>query len=227
MEEKQKITINLSTILLIIAIIIIIVMGYFIYKLYNANSESKTKVEYLNNEINNLKSTITNLQETINIGSKNETSSSSNTTNTVHDNSNIISTDKTSETESPQKPKQENNEDIIGIWKTYQAHDTQTTETIDDLTEIFGTSYISYGSYLKLNEDGTFLDAIYPVTSGEQSIEGTYKIEKNYYKEGDCYVFLNYSDGRAKTFMRIYYEENEPVLSCFDPGDTYQFDLKK
>ena len=228
MEGKKSENKRVVTILLIIAVIIIITMGYFMYKMNNENNEAKTKIENLNSEVSNLKSTITNLQETINNNSKNNNSIETNTTHTtVEDNSNTSNTDKTGESTPPQTPKQENNKDIIGTWKTYQVHDVQSSETIVDLTKIFGTSYISYGSYLKLNEDGTFLDAIYPVTSGEESIEGTYQIEKNYYKEGDCYVFLNYSDGRTKTFMIIYYEENEPVLSCFEPGDTYQFDLKK
>ena len=121
----------------------------------------------------------------------------------------------------------ENNSDIVGTWNTYQAIDSQTAEKIDDLTEIFGSSYRTYGSFLKLNNDGTFLDSIYPVTTGETSTNGTYTIEKDYYKLGDCYIFLNYSDGRTVTVKRVYYEDNTPVLSYYTNGEQYQFDLKK
>ena len=121
----------------------------------------------------------------------------------------------------------ENNSDIVGTWNTYQAIDAKTAEKIGDLTAIFGSSYTSYGSYLKLNEDGTFLDSIYPITSGETSTTGTYTVEKDYYELGDCYVFLKYSDGRTVTVKRIYYEDNTPVLSYYTNGDKYQFDFKK
>lgn len=122
---------------------------------------------------------------------------------------------------------QENNNNIIGTWNTYQAIDSQTAEKIDDLTSIFGSSYASYGSYLKLNEDGTFLDSIYPITSGETSTTGTYTVEKDYYKLGDCYIFLKYSDGRTVTIQQVNYGDNIPVLSYYPDGSKYQFDLKK
>ena len=121
----------------------------------------------------------------------------------------------------------ENNSDIVGTWNTYQAIDSQTAEKIDDLTAIFGSSYTSYGSYLKLNEDGTFLDSIYPITSGETSTTGTYTVEKDYYELGDCYVFLKYSDGRTVTIKQVNYGDNIPVLSYYPDGSQYQFDLKK
>ena len=121
----------------------------------------------------------------------------------------------------------ENNSDIVGTWNTYQAIDSQTAEKIDDLTTIFGSSYTSYGSYLKLNEDGTFLDSIYPITSGETSTTGTYTVEKDYYELGDCYVFLKYSDGRTVTIQQVNYGDNIPVLSYYPDDSKYQFDLKK
>lgn len=205
--EKKK-SISLSTIFLILTLIIISVMGYFIYKLYNDNLIANNKVEKLNDKINKLEETIDELEETKN----NNISIDSYTSNIIDNN---ITED------------EEKNKDIIGVWNTYQLIDSETGEVIQNLSNVLGTAYIQYGSYLKLNEDGTFLDAIEPVTSGELSTEGTYTIEKNYYKEGDCYVFLNYSDGRTKTFMIIYYEDNNPVLSYFESGEPYQIDLKK
>ena len=207
--EKKK-SVNLSTVFLVISLIIIAVMGYFIYKLYNDNLTANENVEKLNEKTNSLENTINNLKET----EKNNISIDSEPNNIIKEDSNVIENE-------------ESNEDIIGVWNTFQLIDVENGEIIQNLSNVLGTAYIQYGSYLKLNEDGTFLDAIYPVTSGEFSTEGTYTIAKDYYKVGDCYVFLNYSDGRTKTFMRIYYEDNVPVLSSYEEGETYQIDLKK
>lgn len=117
--------------------------------------------------------------------------------------------------------------DIVGTWRTYQAIDSKTAEKIDNLTMIFGTSYISYGSYLELNEDGTFFDCIYPITTDETSTTGTYTIERDYYKLGDCYIFLKYSDDRTLTIQQVDYGDNIPVLVYYPDECQYQFDLKK
>ncbi len=207
--EKKK-SINLSTIFLILALIVIAVMGYFIYKLYNGNITSNKEVEKLNEKISSLEDRIDELKETEN----DNISTNLDTNNIIDDETNITENE-------------ESNEDIIGVWNTFQFIDADNGEIIQNLSNVLGTGYIQYGSYLELKEDGTFLDAIYPVTSGELSTEGMYTIEKDYYRVGDCYVFLNYSDGRTKTFMVIYYEDNVPVLSYFEEGKTYQIDLKK
>ena len=70
MNEKNQITISLSTLLLIIAIIIIIIMGYFIFQLSNNKKELNYKISNLETEINKLNS------------SKNVTSNNSNNTTT-------------------------------------------------------------------------------------------------------------------------------------------------
>lgn len=149
-----------------------------------------------------------------------ETNMNNSQNTTIDTNNTIVDTNDTTNNK-------EDNSDIVGTWNTYQAIDAQTAEKTDDLTEIFGSSYRTYGSFLKLNNDGTFLDSIYPVTTGETSTNGTYTIEKDYYKLGDCYIFLNYSDSRTVTVQRIYYEDNTPVLSYYTNGDKYQFDFKK
>ena len=207
--EKKK-SINFSTIFLILALILIVVMGYFIYKLYNENLTANKRVEKLNEEVSNLEEKIEELKETEN----DNISIDSGTNNIVEEEPNVTENE-------------ESNEDIVGVWNTFQLIDGNNGEIIQNLSNVLGTAYIQYGSYLELKEDGTFLDAIYPVTSGELSTEGTYTIARDYYKVGDCYVFLNYSDGRTKTFMVIYYEDNVPVLSYFEEGETYQIDLKK
>ena len=202
--EKKK-SINLSTIFLILTLILIVVMGYFIYKLYNNNLIANKEVENLREEISSLEEKIEELKET------------ENDSVSIDSDINKITEEELNITE---------NEDIIGVWNTFQLIDAENGEVIQNLSSVLGTAYIQYGSYLELKEDGTFLDAIYPVTSGELSTEGTYTIAKDYYNLGDCYVFLNYSDGRTKTFMVIYYEDNVPVLSYFEEGETYQIDLK-
>ena len=207
--EKKK-SINFSTIFLILALILIVVMGYFIYKLYNENLTANKRVEKLNEEVSNLEEKIEELKETEN----DNISIDSGTNNIVEEEPNVTENE-------------ESNEDIVGVWNTFQLIDGNNGEIIQNLSNVLGTAYIQYGSYLELKEDGTFLDAIYPVTSGELSTEGTYTIARDYYKVGDCYVFLNYSDGRTKTFMVIYYEDNVSVLSYFEEGETYQIDLKK
>ena len=56
MNEKNQITISLSTLLLIIALIIIIIMGYFIYQLSNTNNKFINKISNLETEIKTLNS---------------------------------------------------------------------------------------------------------------------------------------------------------------------------
>lgn len=211
--EKKK-SINLSTIFLVLTLILIVVMGYFIYKLYNDNLTANKKVENLNEEISSLESKIEELKKTEKENDFDNISIDSNSSQVIDEKLNITENE-------------ESNEDVIGVWNTYQLIKAEDGEIIQNLSNVLGTAYIQYGSYLKLNEDGTFLDAIYSVTSGELSTEGTYTVAKDYYRVGDCYVFLNYLDGRTKTFMRIYYEDNVPVLSYFEEGETYQIDLKK
>ena len=118
------------------------------------------------------------------------------------------------------------NTELIGLWKTFQATDSETDKIITDLTQIFGTAYLSFGSTLKLNDDGTFLDSIYPITSNEVSVKGTFKIKRDLYEDGDCYVFLTYSDETEKKFV-VTYENKVPILSSSNTDQDYQFDLKK
>ena len=110
--------------------------------------------------------------------------------------------DNSSNSDSNQK---NDDEEIVGIWKTFEAIDSQTGEKTQNLTKIFGSSYLSFGSTLKLNEDGTFLDSIYPITSNEVSVEGIYRIKRDLYNPGDCYILLTYTDKTEKKFILTYY----------------------
>lgn len=136
---------------------------------------------------------------------------------------NILTNEATEETTISAQPL-----NLTGKWNTVSAVDTSNWITIENLSDIFGSSYSSYGSYLQLNPDNTFLDCIYPITSGEFSTEGTYDIQNDYYSLGDMVVILNYSDGRKNIFKVIYEEENIPLLmQDVSNGEPYQFNLEK
>ena len=79
MDEKKTITISLSTFFLFLAIIIIIIMGYFIFKISNENSTDKEKINDLNQKVNILENSKSELQEKIDNIS--ETINTSNTCN--------------------------------------------------------------------------------------------------------------------------------------------------
>lgn len=66
MEEKKVTKISLSTFLLMLAIIAIIAMGIFIYKLNNDKTTEINKATELQNQVNNLNVTVSELQEKIN-----------------------------------------------------------------------------------------------------------------------------------------------------------------
>ena len=61
MEDKKVTKISLSTFFLILAILAIGVMGYFIYKLNDDKTKATEQVSELKGQINNLQSTIDNL----------------------------------------------------------------------------------------------------------------------------------------------------------------------
>ena len=161
----------------------------------------------LNNEVTNLKEELSKTNTTSENSSNSDKSDKKNNQNSDSKNTDIDS-------------------EIVGVWKTYDAIDSETGEIITTLSKVFGTSYLSFGSTLKLNENGTFLDSIYPITSSEVSVEGTYTVKKDLYKSGDCYIFLTYDDKTEKTLF-ITYENKVPILTSAFEGERYQFDLKK
>lgn len=90
MEEKKTTKINLSTFFLIISIIIIIVLCICIYKLYNDKTIEIQKSTGLQTQVNNLNSTINDLQGKINTIS--ETINNNNNNNSNNKNTSISST---------------------------------------------------------------------------------------------------------------------------------------
>ncbi len=90
MEEKKATKISLSTFFLILALIAIIVMGLYIYKLNNEKSTEIQKSSELQSKVNSLNETVNDLQGKINSISKTIESNNSTeniaTTNTVTSN---------------------------------------------------------------------------------------------------------------------------------------------
>lgn len=119
------------------------------------------------------------------------------------------------------------NSDIIGKWNTYEMIDSKTAKVLEP-REVFGSGYGGI-SYLELKEYGTFKDFISPISSSEFIDEGKYEIKRNYNRNGDCYVILNYLDGRSLTLQKEYLSsDNIPslVVPLNSKGD-YEYHLKK
>ena len=236
MEEKKRKEISLSTVFLVLLIIVIIIMGIFIHKLINDKATETQKSSELQEQVNILTGVATELQRkidtisnTINTISTSTPSTNSTVTSNTVQNIRTNKTDSNSNNNNTTNNTINNNkEELIGKWNTCKVIDsTDGTETTN-MRNIFGSSYAEFGSYLELKEDGSFLDAIQPVTDGSTSVEGSYTIAFDYYKIGDCYIFLNYSDGRKNTLQRVYYDEsNTPYLVLDDLIGDYQISLKK
>lgn len=119
------------------------------------------------------------------------------------------------------------NSDIIGKWNTYEMIDSKTAKVLEP-REVFGSGYGGI-SYLELKEDGTFKDFISPISSSEFIDEGKYEVKRNYNRNGDCYVILNYLDGRSLMLQKEYLSSaNIPslVVPLNSKGD-YEYHLKK
>lgn len=119
------------------------------------------------------------------------------------------------------------NSDIIGKWNTYEMIDSKTAKVLEP-REGFGSGYGGI-SYLELKEDGTFKDFISPISSSEFIDEGKYEIKRNYNRNGDCYVILNYFDGRSLTLQKEYLSSDNIsslVVPLNSKGD-YEYHLKK
>lgn len=124
--------------------------------------------------------------------------------------------------------KKENNanSDIVGKWNTIKVMDMSSNIEYDNLKNLYGSSYLEFGSYLQLNDDGTFTDGIQPVTDGSESKTGKYEILRDYNKKGDCYIELTYSDGRKQMIQKVYLDETENQYLTFNSNNMY-YELKK
>ena len=132
------------------------------------------------------------------------------------------------QTENKETTEQKENDDIIGKWETTIAVNSEDGKKTEDMRQIFGSSYSQYGSYLELKDDGTFIDAIQPITNGNKSNTGKYEIKRNYNKQGDCYIFLTYSDGIEEKLQKVILDESKtPYLVLKKLINGYQLSLKK
>lgn len=90
--------------------------------------------------------------------------------------------------------------DFIGTWTSSYAYvPSGDTEGYikGNLTDIFGTMYLTTGSTFTLKKDGSFEDLIFPTTEGNLYRNGSYLFE-----EGNK-IRLTYSDDGSK-FVEIY-----------------------
>lgn len=232
MKNKEK---NLIIILGILCLTLVVIAVVIVAKFYQNKTESKKQAESIKEQVseittdnatNTTKSINTNTTTT-NTTNSNTTSTNTNTTfqNTTKENT-TTSSDTTSSSSNAITSSETEDSEIIGKWNTQKVSDLKANETYDNLKDLYGSSYLEFGSYLQLNDDGTFVDAIQPVTNGSTSAEGKYKILRSYNKLGDCYVELTYSDGRTEMLQRVYYDNTETPYLTFNSGDL-SYILKK
>lgn len=248
MKEKKKIKLSIGATIIILIIVAVISIGVTYICTNNENNinnaeESNEKMaeniieDSTSTEVEENKEEKINEDKTTNENTN--TSKEADTADKQIEQQKIKTQTATSEDAKVQpdtstsKPVVTTTNEYIGKWNTYQVTDFATGETTDNLRLVFGSSYSAYGSYFELKEDGTFKDGIDPVGNGEYATDGTYEIQENYYKAGDCYIFLTYSDGTKRQIQRIYKDDNNvPVLSLQilkDDGVTpsIQYDMKK
>ena len=170
--------------------------------------------------LENTKNNMTEQSNTLSKDNKVEQENTSNSSTKKDENTNISNSNKVDENTTS------SDDELIGKWNTVKVIDMQSGKSYDNLAQFFGTSYISYGSSLELKKDGSFIDAVSPVVENTQSTEGTYEILRNYYKNGDCYVELKYSDGKTLMIQRVTYDETGNWYLTFN-RDNISYELKK
>lgn len=128
----------------------------------------------------------------------------------------------------PKLNKIQSNNEMIGKWETVSAVNSETGKETKNLKDVFGSSYQKYGSYLELNKDGTFKDAIEPITDGSKSNTGKYTIKKDYNKVGDYYIILSYSDQNEEKLQKVFLDDNNTAYLVLDNlVNGYQLFLKR
>lgn len=217
MKNKEK---NLIIILGVLCITLVVIAVVIVAKVYQNKIESNKQAESIKEQVSAI--TTDNEKNTTRPINTNTTTTNTNTTNS----NTTTSSDTTSSSSNAITSSETEDSEIIGKWNTQKVSDLKANETYDNLKDLYGSSYLEFGSYLQLNDDGTFVDAINPVTDGSTSTEGKYKILRSYNKLGDCYVELTYSDGRTEMLQRVYYDNTETPYLTFNSGDL-SYILKK
>lgn len=119
---------------------------------------------------------------------------------------------------------------ISGKWYIVSAVNGNNAMKITNMSEIFGSSYQKKEYYLELNENGTFVDTIISSIDKNKSNKGTYKVENDFYKIGDCHIFFTYSDGSEMELKRVYYDESYTSYLPYNitkDGVYYELHLRK
>ena len=213
----------------------VIIAVVIVAKFYQNKTESNKQAESIKEQVSGITTdNATNTTKSINTNTTTTNTTNSNTTstntNTIFQNTTkentTTSSDTTSSSSNAITSSETEDSEIIGKWNTQKVSDLKANETYDNLKDLYGSSYLEFGSYLQLNDDGTFVDAINPVTDGSTSTEGKYKILRSYNKLGDCYVELTYSDGRTEMLQRVYYDNTGTPYLTFNSGDL-SYILKK
>lgn len=229
MKNEEK---NLIIILGVLCITLVIIAVVIVAKVYQNKIESNKQAESIKEQVSaittdNEKNTTRPINTNTTTTNTNATNSNKTTTNTNTTFQNTTTSNSTTSSDSNKVTSSETEDsEIIGKWNTQKVSDLKANETYDNLKDLYGSSYLEFGSYLQLNDDGTFVDAINPVTDGSTSTEGKYKILRSYNKLGDCYVELTYSDGRTEMLQRVYYDNTETPYLTFNSGDL-SYILKK
>ena len=89
----------------------------------------------------------------------------------------------------------EDEKKFAGRWNNFKAISKETNEEVP-LGDIFGSSVGQFGSYIELDEDGSFKECITPITEGLEDITGTYALREN--STGKFQMYLEYNDGRLE-----------------------------
>lgn len=118
--------------------------------------------------------------------------------------------------------------EFVGKWSTVKAINSETGIETNNMIEVFGNSYETKGSYIEFKKDGTFIDRIEPITNGSKPSKGKYIIKKDYYKKGDTYIFLYYTDDIVEKVQKIIISENKEIYLVLDHFvNDYQLYLQK
>lgn len=117
------------------------------------------------------------------------------------------------------------NEMLTGDWEFKNVTDKNRKEISS--MEVFGSSGVN--GYFTFLENGRFINNLTGGNSSEFINEGKYEVKRNYNKYGDCYMILNYIDGRSLTFQRVYFSDDKvPTLVSSTNGKSgYEYYLKK
>lgn len=169
MEEKKSIKISLSTVLLIIAILIIVIMCFYIYI---QKQNSTKKIENLESDANNMKSTINSLQEKLNninniISQSVSDTSKSNTANTSDTNnynssSENIQVDYTLNIEDLKSIDSNNNYELKNFFNKYAGKKVNITGYVSNYgNDAVVPTSTALATYINIGDKDTYKDKIY------------------------------------------------------------------